>query len=77
VGRVTWAVARRPDLWPHAVRALFAFARRGWWRRFPFLPFPDRGYMAFRQFTAYGSTDHPLVPSDVVAFLEWRRTVMS
>jgi hypothetical protein len=77
VGRVTWAVARRPDLWAHALGALFAFARPGWWRRVPFLPVPDRDYMAFRRFTAYGSTDHPLDPSDVVAFLEWRRAVMS
>ena len=77
MGRVTWAVARRPDLWVHAVRALFAFAPRGWWRRVPFLPVPDRGYMAFRRFTAYGSTEHPLDPSDVVAFLEWRRAVMT
>jgi len=75
VGGVTWAVARRPDLWLHALRALFAFARRGWWRRFPFLPVPDSGYMAFRRFTAYGSADHPLAPVDVIAFLEWRRTV--
>jgi hypothetical protein len=73
VGGVTRAVARRPDLWMQAIRSLFAFARRGWWRRFPFVPVPDPGYMAFRRFTAYGSVDHPLEERDVIAFLEWRR----
>lgn len=73
MGGVTRAVVKRPDLWMQAVRSLFAFAPAGWWRRFPFVPVPDRDYMAFRRFTAYGSADHPLEASDVIAFLEWRR----
>jgi hypothetical protein len=77
VGGVTRAVARRPDLWLEAARVAFAFAPRGWWRRFPYLPIPDTGYLAFRTFTAYGQADHPLSGEDVVSFLEWRREATS
>lgn len=67
------AIARRPDLWVHALRSSWAITPRGWWRRYPFLPIPDRSYLEFRRFTAYGSADHRLEPDDVVAFLEWSR----
>jgi hypothetical protein len=69
--RVVVAVAARPRLWPTAVAASWRLAPRGWWRRWPPLPVPDRDYLRFRARTAYGDADHPLDPDDVVAWLEW------
>jgi hypothetical protein len=67
------AVARRPWLWGTAVRQLFRLAPNGWWRRPPFLPLPDRRYLAFRLATQYGSPDHAPEPGDVVEYLLWCR----
>ena len=60
------------DLW----RTLWAFRRRGWWRYPPFLPLPDRGYLRWRMYTAYG--DEAAVPpvADVIGFARWRRETM-
>ena len=68
------AVLRRPDLWPTALRAGRDLVPAGWWQRRPFLPLPDRRYLAFRLVTAYGGepTGAPS-PDDVVTWLEWRR----
>jgi hypothetical protein len=74
---VVWAVFRRPDLWAIAVRQLFRMARRGWWRRAPFLPTSDPAYLKFRSVTQYGDENHPAAPRDVVAWLEWCRNVRS
>lgn len=70
--RFTRAVARRPDLWPTALRQSLRMARPGWWRRPPFLPWPDRGYLAFRLETQYGSEGMPR-RADVITYLEWCR----
>jgi len=51
---VVGAVVARPWLWPTAVAQLFRLARRGWWRRPPFLPLPGEAYMEFRLTTQYG-----------------------
>ena len=67
------AVVVRPGLWITAVRQVFVLAPPGWWHRWPFLPLPDRGYLAFRLQTAYGSSDAPLQPHDVVTYLHWCR----
>jgi hypothetical protein len=67
------AVLRRPGLWPEALRAAGAMARRGWWRRPPFLPVPDRAYLSWRAATAYGTAAAPIAPGDLVAYLRWRR----
>jgi hypothetical protein len=70
---VVRGVLRRPILWPTAVGAVFAFARRGWWREPPFLPLPDTGVMRWRISTAYGMAERTVEPDDVVAYLQWRR----
>jgi hypothetical protein len=71
---VVAALARRPDLWPTAVRAALRLAPRGWWRRSPYLPVPSREYLRFRMVTAYGGDgSHPPEPHDLVAYLEWCR----
>jgi len=70
---VIWAILRRPRLWGEALRAGAALAPRAWWTRRPWLPIPDATYTAWRTATAYGSSDPKLRPSDVVAYLQWRR----
>lgn len=47
-------------------------ARTGWWHRPPFLPLPERSYLAFRLETQYGAAGAP-ARGDLVAYLEWCR----
>lgn len=65
-----------PQLAVDLLRTGWAFRRRGWWRRAPFLPVPDRTYLRWRMYTAYG--DEGAVPpvEDVVRFARWRRETM-
>ena len=65
-------VAVRPGLWPTALRTAGRCTRPGWWRRPPFLPVPDRAYLAFRLETQYGARGTP-EPQDLVTYLEWCR----
>ncbi|MBI2168970.1 MAG: hypothetical protein HYU28_05655 [Actinobacteria bacterium] len=69
------AVLRHPSLWATAFTQIFRCARRGWWRRPPFLPRPDQDYLRFRLQTAYGGDPPPgaLRPDDVVTYLRWCR----
>lgn len=67
------AVARRPRLWPVALRQARRLAAPGWWRRAPFLPVPSRDYVALRALTQYGDSLAPLAAADVVHYLEWCR----
>lgn len=66
-------LSRRPDLWFEALRAYGAHVRLRWWARPPFLPIPDRRYLAWRRETVYGHPDARIEPSDLVGYLEWRR----
>jgi hypothetical protein len=70
---VARAVATHPGLWWAALGALRRMARRGWWRRPPFLPVPGASYWRFRLVTAEGGdgSAEALVPADVVAYLRW------
>ena len=70
---VVRAVAPRPGLWWASLGALRRMARRGWWRRAPFVPLPGPAYWHFRLVTAYGGEgdDAALTPADVVAYLRW------
>jgi len=72
------ALARRPDLWPVALRSARHLAPRQWWRRRPFLPVPDDDWIRFRLITAYGgdgsaTADEPVPADDVIVWLEWMR----
>ena len=79
-GRLTLRLIGRSLLNPllavDLVRTAWAFRRRHWWVRAPFLPLPDRAYLQWRMYTAYG--DETAVPpsEDVVRFARWRREVM-
>lgn len=54
----------------------WAFRRREWWRRAPFLPLPDPTYLEWRLHTAYGDErDIPPV-ADVLRFARWRRRIL-
>jgi hypothetical protein len=65
-----------PRLAVDLLRTAWAFRRREWWRKPPFLPAPDRTYLRWRMYTAYGSDDAVPPVRDVVAFARWRRETM-
>jgi hypothetical protein len=74
-GVVARVVLGHPELWWASVGAVRRMARRGWWRRPPFLPVPGDAYWRFRLVTANGGDGETdaLEPSDVVAYLRWCR----
>ncbi|MEI8050974.1 MAG: hypothetical protein WCI12_06025 [Actinomycetes bacterium] len=73
VARGTTArVLLRPWLIPAAIRGALAMAKRGWWRRWPFLPVPDDRYWAFRMETASGGDGSILpTPDETLEVIEW------
>ncbi|NBR67580.1 MAG: hypothetical protein EBT79_09965 [Actinobacteria bacterium] len=74
---VVGAVLVRPWLWVTAVVQMGRLARRGWWRRPPFLPLPAPDYMEFRLVTQYGGeavrSGRRASAADVVDYLQWCR----
>jgi hypothetical protein len=74
--RLTARAAVNPRLALDLLRMTWAFRRRDWWRKPPFLPRPDREYLRWRMYTAYG--DEAAVPplQDVIGFARWRRETM-
>ncbi|MEQ1872097.1 MAG: hypothetical protein ABL953_00090 [Ilumatobacteraceae bacterium] len=75
--RVGAAIVRQPRLWRTALTQWRRTTPHGWWRRRPFLPVPASEYMRFRMLTQYGSADHPVVPADVLNYLQWCRVQAS
>jgi hypothetical protein len=67
------AIAPHPGLWATAARVMVRTARRGWWRRPPFLPLPDAEYVRFRMLTNYGDADAAPTAEDIVDYLSWCR----
>lgn len=65
-----------PRLAVDLLRTAWAFRRREWWKSPPFLPAPDRAYLRWRMYTAYGSEDAVPPARDVIAFARWRRETM-
>lgn len=63
----------RPWLWATTARQLLALAPSGWWRRPPYLPRPDRAYLAFRLETMYGDAGRPPEAADLLEYLRWCR----
>ena len=74
--RLAGRAAVNPRLAVDLLRTAWAFRRRSWWRTVPWLPLPDRDYLRWRMYTAYG--DENAVPPlrDVIGFARWRRETM-
>lgn len=62
---------RRPALAVDLARVSWRFRNRHWYRRFPFLPLPDRDYVRWRMDTAYGSPDAVPPAVDVERYAHW------
>lgn len=79
-GRLVLALAARaavsPRLAVDLLRTAWAFRRRNWWHRAPFLPLPDGAYLRWRMVTAYGNEAAVPPVEDVIRFARWRRTTM-
>lgn len=65
-----------PRLGVDLLRTAWAFRRRGWHTRAPFLPLPDPVYLRWRMYTAYA--DETAIPpvEHVIRFARWRRETM-
>ena len=66
----------RPRLAGDLLAAAWAFRRRRWWAMPPFLPVPDRTYLRWRMYTAYGEEDAVPSARDVERFARWRRELI-
>jgi hypothetical protein len=61
----------RPALAADLLRVAWRFRSRGWYYRFPFLPLPDRTYVRWRMYTAYGDYDAIPAAEDVERYARW------
>ena len=66
---------RHPSLAWEAIRLAAATAAPGWFRKAPFVPRPEPGYLDWRMLTAYGRPDSTPTEREVEEFLRWRRTL--
>ncbi len=73
IARAALALIRHPELWVTAAKQVGVLSVEGWWRRPPFLPVPDPGYLRFRFQTMYGDPERAPEPDDVVTYLRWCR----
>ena len=73
VWRSSRALARHPSLWATAIRSIFRLAPHGWWKRWPFIPVPPAGLLAFRGETMYGHAAALPPPEDLIGWLRWCR----
>lgn len=62
---------RHPTLALDLARVSWRFRNRHWYRRFPFLPLPDREYVRWRMDTAYGSPDAIPPARDIERYARW------
>lgn len=62
---------QRPSTAAALLGVAWRFRRRGWFRRFPFLPVPDREYVRWRMLTAYGDPDTIPPAADVIRYARW------
>jgi hypothetical protein len=62
---------RDPRIGLSLLRVAWRFRRRGWYRRFPFLPVPAADYLRWRMHTAYGRDEAVPPAGDVIRYAEW------
>jgi hypothetical protein len=74
--RLTIRAAVRPRLALDLLGTAWAFRRRDWPRRPPFLPLPSREYLRWRMYTAYGDENAVPPAEDVIRFAQWRRKLL-
>lgn len=76
IARLTARALMNPRVALDLMTLAWAFRRRHWWQRAPFVPIPDQEYLAWRLHTAYGD-ELPLPPvTDVLRFARWRRRIL-
>ena len=68
---LTGRAIRDPALGAALLRVAWRFRSRGWYRRPPFLPLPDRPYIKWRMYTAYGDEDIVPAPDDIARYARW------
>lgn len=68
---LAWRGVRNPKTGSALARVGWRFRSRGWYRRFPFLPFPPADYVRWRMYTAYGDADAVPPADDVVRYARW------
>jgi len=61
----------RPRLALSLLRVAWRFRSRGWYMRFPFLPLPDKAYVRWRMYTAYGDYDAVPPAGDIERYARW------
>ncbi len=61
----------QPSLGIDLLRVAWRFRARGWYTRFPFVPIPDRTYVRWRMYTAYGDYDAVPAAQDVERYARW------
>jgi hypothetical protein len=66
----------RPRLALDLLALVWAFRRRRWYRRPPFLPLPPAEYIRWRMYTAYGHEEAVPPVDDVIRFATWRRRLL-
>jgi hypothetical protein len=76
-GRLSLALAARslvnPPLAVDLLSVAWRFRARDWYRHTPFLPLPDRKYLRWRMYTAYGDFDAVPSADEVVRYARWAR----
>lgn len=66
------AVAKRPSLWPTALRVAMRLAPTRWWAHWPPHLVPPDDYLRFRSLTNSGSESFR-ESADFIRFLEWSK----
>ena len=62
---------RNPVLGMALLRVAWRFRSRDWFRHPPFLPLPDRRYLKWRMYTAYGDEDIVPPADDIERYARW------
>jgi hypothetical protein len=73
--RLTLVLAARsianPAVGVALARVGWRFRRRGWYKRFPFLPLPSTEYVRWRMHTAYGRDEAVPPAADLIRYARW------
>lgn len=72
---IVFAVLKKPQLIPTAVRQAASLAPQRWWASGSHLPIPTSDYMEFRSVTLSGNADELPSVHDVIVYLEWCRSM--